>query len=75
MKKEPELERLDPESEACFEALRDRISEELAARIAVGDDPTTPDGQEVLSELIADAILDRFVVRPRTSPRYRWRRP
>lgn len=73
MNEEPELERLDPESEACFGALRDRISEELAARVAVGDDPSTADGQAALSELIADAILDGFVVRARTSPRYRWR--
>lgn len=66
----PELERLDPESEACYVALRDRISEELAARIAIGDDPMTREGQEGLSELVADAILDGFVVRARTSPRY-----
>jgi hypothetical protein len=69
-----ELERLDPESEACYAALRDRISEELAARIAIGDDPMTREGQQGLSELIADAILDGFAVKARTSPRYRWRR-
>ena len=72
MKEQSELERLDPESEACFDALRDQIAEELAARVAVGDDYKTPDGQAALSQLIADAILDRFVVRARTSPRYRW---
>lgn len=66
------LERLDPESEACFMALRDRIEWELSARIAIGDDPSTPEGCEQLSELIADTILDGFVVRLRTSPRYRW---
>ena len=69
-----ELERLDPESEACFQALAARIAEELIARIAVGDDPTSPIGCEVLSELIADAVLDVFVVRQRTAPRYRWTR-
>jgi hypothetical protein len=74
MKEKPELERLDPESEACFDALCGLISEELGARIAVGADPTTPDGQQALAELIADAILDGFVVRARTFPRYRWRR-
>jgi len=31
-----ELERLDPESEACFQALAARIAEELTARIAIG---------------------------------------
>jgi len=75
MKDDPDLQHLDPESEACFEELRAKILEELAARIAVGDDPTTTAGQETLSELIADAVLDRFVVRIRTAPRYRWRRP
>jgi len=72
---DPDLERLDSESEACFDALCARISEELAARIAVGDDPRTTAGQNRLSELIAEAILDTFVVRARTSPRYRWRKP
>jgi hypothetical protein len=64
------LQRLDPESEACFSALVARIGEELAARIAFGDDPRTAEGQQVLSELVADAVLDGFVVRKRTSPRY-----
>jgi hypothetical protein len=71
---ESDLERLDPESEACFDALCARISEELAARIAIGDDATTVAGQTRLSQLIADAILDVFVVTARSSPRYRWRR-
>ncbi len=60
----------DPESEACFGDLRDRIAWELGARIAAGDDPRTPEGLAVLSELIADAVLDAFAVRPRTEPRY-----
>ena len=68
-----ELERLDPESESCFATLRDCILEELAARMAVGDDPRTQEGQEALSELIADRVLDGFSVRGRTSPRYRSR--
>jgi len=69
-----ELERLDPESEACFQALAARIAEELTARIAIGYDPTSPIGCEKLSGLIADAVLDMFVVRQRTVPRYRWTR-
>jgi hypothetical protein len=60
----------DPESEGCFDALKARIAWELAARIAVGDDPRTPEGRDVLSSLIADAVLDAFVLRERTAPRY-----
>jgi hypothetical protein len=70
MKEAPNLIRLDPESEESFSALRARILEELSARVAYGDDPTTNAGQETLSELLADAVLDCFSVRPRTSPRY-----
>ena len=65
-----ELQRLDPESEACFDALRDHIAWELGARLAIGDDPSTPEGLRELSELLADAMLDAFVVRHRQSPRY-----
>jgi hypothetical protein len=61
----------DLESEACFEALAKRIAWELGARLAVGDDPRTPEGLQALSELIADTVLDGFELRPRTSPRYR----
>jgi len=71
-KSEPELERLDPKSEACFKALSERVEEELAARIAGGDDPTTPEGRKIISELVADAVLDVFSVRKRDRPRYRW---
>jgi hypothetical protein len=49
-KSESDLESLDPESEACFDALCARISAELAARIAIGDDATTVAGQRTLSE-------------------------
>ena len=45
---------------------------ELSARIAMGDDPSTAQGCKELSELIADAVLDAFVVRTREEPRYRW---
>jgi hypothetical protein len=67
---ETQLVRLDPESEACFEALKRHIEWELSARIAVGDDPATEEGRDTLAVLIADAVLDVFVVRERTSPRY-----
>jgi hypothetical protein len=69
---DPKLERMDPESEACFTALAERIAWELSARIAMGDDPSTAHGCKELSELIADAVLDAFVVRTRAEPRYRW---
>lgn len=65
------VERTDPESEAQFDPLVECIAWELGARIAVGDDPKTPDGLQTLSELIADAILDRFAVRARETSRYR----
>ena len=66
------LERLDPDSEACFEVLAARIAGELYARIAVGDDPSTPKGCSEISELVADAVLDGFIVKERTTPRSRW---
>lgn len=72
MSEKSNLVRQDPESEACFETLRGRIFEELSARIDFGDDPTTKEGQIVLSTLVADAILDVFIVRIRNTPRYKW---
>ena len=68
---EPELEPMNPESEACFTALAEKIAWELSARIAMGDDPSTDQGLKRLSNLIADTVLDAFVVRARTEPRYR----
>ena len=67
----PDLERTDPESEACFVGLTESIEREMRARIAIGDDPRTPDGCAALAELLADAVLDVFVVRARQTPRYR----
>jgi len=63
---------MDPESEACFTVLAELIAWELSARIAVGDDPSTAQGCKELSELIADTVLDAFVVRTREEPRYSW---
>ena len=60
----------DPESESCFDALKKAIAWELQARVAIGDDPKTPEGLETLSCLIADTVLDSFVVRERKSRRY-----
>jgi hypothetical protein len=70
-KEEARAEPTDPESEACLEQLVKLVKWELSARIAIGDDPHTPEGQRVLSELVADTVLDHFVLRQRTAPRYR----
>ena len=64
------LKPADPDSEACFEALKKAIAWELKARVAVGDDPKTPEGLETLSALVADTVLDEFVVRERKTKRY-----
>ena len=61
----------DPDSEACYEDLVDCVRSELLARVAVGDDPKTPEGQQALADLIADVVLDRFVLRRRSEGRYR----
>jgi len=68
---ETRAEPTDPESDTCFEQLVKVIEWELSARIAVGDDPSTAEGRMVLSELVADTVLDYFVLRPRSGPRYR----
>ncbi len=73
MPDEPELLRLDPASESCFELMARIISEEIGARIDVMDlGVTDPAWRIRLGELSADALLDAFEVRLRTGPRYRW---
>ena len=63
----------DPESEACYDALVECVRWEISARIPAGDDPTTPEGQQVLAQMISDTVLDHFVLRPRVERRYhRW---
>jgi ABC-2 type transport system ATP-binding protein len=47
------------------EPLTELIAGELYARIAVHDRLETREGAQRVAELIADAVLDRFVVRPR----------
>ena len=69
-----DLTRLDPESEECLSTVVEIISEELAGRLSVGDtDIHDPAWVARLSTLAADALLDRFEVRPRaeTGPRCR----
>lgn len=60
----------DPESEACYDELVTRVREEIQARVAIGDNPAPPEGQQVLAELISDVVLDHFILRPRTERRY-----
>jgi hypothetical protein len=62
----------DPASEATFDALVEQIDVELRVRLALGDRLDTPEGIRALAELVADMILDGFVVRERTeqTPRY-----
>lgn len=69
-----ELEKVDPESETEFEPLTSAIAWKISARLAVGDQVDTPAGIRGLAELVADLVIDRFVVRARTdeTPRYRW---
>jgi hypothetical protein len=71
MPPEDELVPSDPKSEAYHEDLVECVRSELHARLTFGDDPSTPEGQQVLADLIADAVLDRFVLRARTERRYR----
>ena len=71
MASEDKLVPTDPTSEACYEDLVACVRAELQARVAVGDDPTTPEGQQALADLIADAVLDHFTLRRRTERRYR----
>ena len=69
---EARAEPTDPESEACYERLVKVIEWELSARIAIGDDPHTADGRMILSELVADTVLDYFVLRQRSDPRFKF---
>lgn len=67
-----ELINVDPESEREFGERAKAISWELQARLAVHDPVDTPEAIDALAELVADTVLDRFVVRKRTddTPRY-----
>lgn len=76
MDQDPELINTDPQSEETFKPLAALIGEELFARIAVRDRLETVGDANLVGELIADSVLDRFVVRPRPSdqPRVSWAR-
>lgn len=72
MSKKKRLVRLDPESEANFDLLRDIIEEEIRVRIVIGDTPDKEGWTKSVAGLAADAVLDRFQVKVRSTPRYRW---
>jgi hypothetical protein len=65
---------VDLESEACFADLAHIIAEEIEVRIAEDDRRVDdPAWRLSIGRMAADALIDRFVVRPRRSetPRYR----
>ncbi len=59
----------DRKSEESFEPLAEIITGELLAGGALGDRLATADGARAVGELIAAALLDRFVVSPRPAER------
>jgi ABC-2 type transport system ATP-binding protein len=61
--------RRDPRSEECFDPLAEIITGELLAEPPLGDWLARTDGARGVAELIAAAVLDRFVVRPRPAER------
>lgn len=66
---DPDPVKGDRKTEECFEPLAEIISGELLAEGPLGDRLATADGARGVSELIATAVLDRFVVRPRPAER------
>jgi ABC-type glutathione transport system ATPase component len=65
----PDLVRRDRKSEEFFEPVAEVIARELFARISVRDQLDTVEAARDVAGLIADAVLDRFVVRPRAAAR------
>ncbi|MDQ6877491.1 MAG: hypothetical protein M3082_07285 [Candidatus Dormibacteraeota bacterium] len=53
--------RLDPESENCFELLREIVAEEIDVRVALGNSEPTPKNVNLWATLAADAALNAFV--------------
>jgi ABC-2 type transport system ATP-binding protein len=66
---DPNPVRRDPMSEESFDPLAEIITGELLAEGPLGDRLATTDGARGVAELIATAVLDRFVVRPRPAER------
>jgi ABC-2 type transport system ATP-binding protein len=65
----PDLVRRDRRSEESFDPLVAVIAEELSARVSAGDRLDTVEDAHGVAELIADTVLDRFVVRSRPAER------
>ncbi len=59
----------DPKTEECFVALAEIVAGELVAGGPLGDLHGTADGARGVGEMIAAAVLERFVVRPRPAER------
>lgn len=75
MSDEQKLTAIDPEGEACFSVMVEIIAEEIRARVAVHDNDTLdPTWASRVTAVAADALLDGFMVRPRTSGEPRWQR-
>jgi hypothetical protein len=75
MAEQRKLIRLDPDSEACLPLMIEIIAEEISARLGVRDDRVDdPAWPTNIATLAADALLDSFQVRERTTaePRTRW---
>ena len=66
---DPNPVRADRKSEESFEPLAEIITGELLAGGPSGDRLATAEGARGAAELIAAAVLDRFVVRPRPAER------
>lgn len=71
----PRLVRTDLESEACFDQMKAIITEELQARIDVGDrNVDDPAWLDRIALLVTDALIDSFQVRPRLDGTRRYQR-
>jgi len=67
--RDPGQVRRDRKSEEVFAPLAEVIAAELLARISVRDRLETVEDAHGVAELLADAVLDRFVVRSRPAER------
>jgi ABC-2 type transport system ATP-binding protein len=65
----PDLVRPDRNSDESFEPVAEVIAQELFARISAQDQLDTVEDARDVAAVIAGAVLDRFVVRPRPAAR------
>jgi hypothetical protein len=64
-----DLVRPDRTSDEFFEPVTELIAQELCASVSVGDQLDTVEEARDVAAVIAEAVLDRFVVRPRPAAR------